>query len=89
MLFAATTRIVKFDAVVIADDGEVVGVEEGAGVGEFGSFVTVLESATRIADVEVNINLVTWGERGCQLIDGVEIARAGGYNMERAAEPNV
>ena len=89
MLFATSARIVKFDTVVVADGGEIVGVEEGAGVGEFGAFVAVLEAATRIADVEVNIELVTWGEWGCQFEDGVEIARAGGYNMERAAEPNV
>jgi len=89
MLFAATARIVKFDAVVIADGGEIVGVEEGAGVGKLGAFVAVLEATTRITDVEVNIELLTWAEWGRQLIDGVEIARAGRYNMERAPEPDL
>jgi len=60
MLFAASARIVEFDGVVVADGGEVVGVEEGAGVAEFGAFVAVLEAATRIADVEVNVELVPW-----------------------------
>ena len=34
MLFAAAARIVKLDAGVVADGGEVAAVEEGAGVGE-------------------------------------------------------
>jgi hypothetical protein len=83
VFFAATARIVKLDAVVIADGGKVIGIEERSGVGEFRAFVAILEATARITDVEVNIEFLTWGERRCQFIDGVEIARAGRYNMER------
>ena len=89
MLLAAAARIVKFDAVVIADRGEVIRVEESSRVGEFRTFIAILEATARIADVEVSIELVTWREWCCQLVDGVKIAGAGGYDMECAAELNV
>ena len=89
MFLATSARIVKSDAVVVADCGEVVRVEESSRVGEFRAVVAVLEATARITNVEVNIELVTRRECGCQLVDRVKIAGAGGYNMERAAELNV
>jgi len=73
MLFATSARIVKFDAVVVANYGEVVRVEESSGVCEFRAFVAVLEAAARITHLEINVELVTRRECGCQLVDRVKI----------------
>ena len=89
MVLAAATRIVKFDAVVVTDCGKVIRVEESSRVCEFRTFIAILEATARMTDVEGSIELVTWREWCCQLVDGVKIAGAGGYDMECAAELNV
>ncbi len=81
--------IVEFDVVVVADGGEVAGVEEGAGVGELGALVAVFEAAAGVADVEGHVELVAGCERGFELVDGVKGAGAGGDDVERAVEVNV
>src|SRR5882757_8496274 len=88
MLLAATARIIKFNAVVVADGGEITRVEESPGIGKFGAFVAVLEATARVTDVEGNVDLFTWREWSCQLIDRVKIARARRYNLEGPAETN-
>jgi len=57
MLLATSARIVKFDAVVVADCGEVVRVEESSRVGEFRAFVAVLEATARITTLKLTSSL--------------------------------
>ena len=71
---------------VVADGGEVAGVEERAVVGELGALVAVLEAAAGVADVEGEVELVARRERRVELVDGVERARAGGHDVEGAVE---
>ena len=89
MLFAAAARIVELDVRVVADGGEIAAVEERAGVGELGALVAVLEAAAGVADVEGEVELVARSERRVELVDGVEGARAGGDDVERAVEAHV
>ncbi len=59
-------------SVVIADGRKVIGVEEGAGVGELRAFVAVFEAAAGVGDGEVHVQLVAWCKGRVQLVDGVE-----------------
>ena len=69
MLFAAAARVVEFDVGVVADVGNVVGVEKGAVVGELRKFVAVAEAAGLVADVTGEGD----GLAGCQgLLQGID-----------------
>ncbi len=89
VLFAAAAGIVEFDSVVVADCREVVGVEEGAGVGELWSLVAVFEASAGVGDGEVQVQLVAGGERGVELVDGVDVAGARRDDVKGAVELNV
>ncbi len=51
MLFAAAARIVEFDAGVVADVGDIIGVEKSAVIGELGEFVAVAEATGLVAHI--------------------------------------
>jgi hypothetical protein len=76
VLFAAAAGVVELDAVVVADGGEVAGVEEGARVGELGALLAVFEAAAGVGDVEGHIGGFAGGERRVELIDGVDAVGA-------------
>ena len=86
MLFAAAARVVKLDVGVVADVGEVVGVEEGAVVGELRQLVAVAEAAGLMAHVAGESDGFAGRQGLIEGVDGVQVARRGADQVERAVE---
>ena len=81
--------IVELDVGVVADVGEVVGVEEGAVVGELGELVAVAEAAGLVADIAGEGDGFAGRQRLVERVDGVHVARRGADQVERAVELDV
>ncbi len=88
-VFAAAAGVANFDVVIVTDGWEVAGVEEGTGVGEFGTLVAVFEATAGVPNVEGHVEFVAGSERRFKLIDGVEGAGAGGDDVEGPVKVDV
>ena len=86
LFFAPAARIIQFYARVVADVGEVGGVEKHAVVGQLRPFIAIAKAMGLIANMEGQVQLLTGRQRRFQLINGVEIARRPAHEMERAVE---
>ena len=89
MLLAAAAGVGQLEIRVIADNGKVTGVEEGAGVGEFGAFAAIAETVSCVGDGEVHVELVPGSKGLFKRVNGVEIARARGDLVEWSVEAEV
>src|ERR1700733_13325350 len=84
--FGSATGIVEFVVAVVADEREIVGVEEGAVVGELGAFVAVAEAARPPADVEAHLGGFAGLKRLVERVDGIYAARTRRHLMECTIE---
>src|ERR1700722_8142909 len=89
MLFAAAAGVSQLEIRVIADRGKVAGVEEGAGVGEFGAFAAIAETVSCIGHGEIHVELVAGGKGLLKCVNSVEVAWAGGDLAEGTVEAEV
>ena len=89
VFFAAAAGIIELDVGVVADVGDVVGVEEGAVVGELSRLIAVAEAAGLVADVAGEGDGFAGRQGLVEGVDGVHVARGGADQVERAVELEV
>ena len=76
----------SFEVGVVADVGNIVGVEEGAVVSELGEFVAVAEAAGLVAHVAGESDGFAGRQGLVESVDRVHVARRGADQVERAVE---
>ena len=89
VLFAAAARIVQLDAAIVADIGEIVGVEEGSVICELGELVAVPKAAALMADIAGEDECFAGRQWLIKRVDGIQVARCGTDQMEGAVEMDV
>ena len=85
-LLLAAAGIVELEIAVVANVGEIAGVEESAVVGELGRFVAVAETAGGVAEVEGHVDDVARGNRLVERIDQIDAMRTGTHEVKRPVE---
>src|SRR4029077_379920 len=88
-LLAASAGIVDFQGGVVTDVGNVIGIEEGAIVGELWEFVAVAESAALVTDIAGERNRFAWRQWLVESVDRIHVAWRGADHVEWPVELEV
>ena len=70
-LFSPTARVIKLDVFVVADIGEIIGVEEHAAISKLRPFVAIAKAMGSIPNLEAHVELLARLQRPLQLVDRV------------------
>src|ERR1700675_510641 len=89
VLFTPAARIVQFDAVIVADEGHVIGIEEGSVICELRKLVAIAKTSRLMSNIAGENQSFSGSQWLVEGVDGIHVTRCGANQMERTIEMHV